>query len=336
MRTACFALVFLCLNLVSRETCAASEKSRAMLTNIVGTVEWKGAEGTVWKRATLMALLGTGDVLRTGEASSATVVFFTDSHLERIPPKATVRVRAMQLQPLGDMKRISVPSLEKVPPAGRTAILVQKGGPVFKAISQTAAGRYGAVGIRATGEPILLSPLRPKTRSNRPLFAWAAVEGADTYEVRLEDRQGKVLFQRETADAQLAYPEELPPLVRNAGYRWQVQAKAGGKALARNSTEFHVLAAQSVATLSQQEAAIKRSVPSGRDTTVHILLARLYMDYGLCAEAIQQLEEAVAINPSDPALHEELVPLYEYVGHGLAAQKAAERAAKLRGEREDG
>ncbi|MBI3948647.1 MAG: hypothetical protein HY321_22235 [Armatimonadetes bacterium] len=330
MKTAALTLVFFCQALVGGVAGAAPGKHPAMLTNVKEMVDCKVAGQETWKRAGLMALLAPGDLLRTGSGSAATVVFFADGHMEKVPAGVTVRVQQAQLQPLGGgLKRLSVPASGRTPAGAANAILVLKGGGTFKAVGPSAAGRYGAVGMRHTGDPQLLSPLPQKTRSDRPEFAWTPVEGADLYEVCAEDQHGKVLLKRQTTGTRLPYPPELPALARNAGCRWSVEARAGAHVLARNNGEFHVLAARSVAALARQEVAVRQQLVPG-DTTAPILLARLHMDFGLCGEAIEQLERAVAINPEDPGLHEELAHLHSYVGNTLAAQKATERAAALR------
>lgn len=307
---------------------AAGNSHPAMLTHREGPVEVKRAGQTKWAKATLMALLGPGDALRAGKDANAVVVFFHDGHREKLLPDTTATVRPTLLQPVGG-SRVHAPDNGK-PSRAAGGVVVFKGGQKLTALGQSAAGRYGAVGIRDLGYPTLLSPLAPKIRTDRPLFAWTAVAGADTYLLRVMEEDGELLFERQWPRTHLQFPPDVAAVKPQVRYIWSVEARAEGKTLARRQGEFVLLAPASIRQLEREEEAVRRLPPAAPgETTGPILLARLYARYGLTNEAIGALESAVALNPNDAGIHEELGHLYQYAGRSIDARRHLARAEEL-------
>ncbi len=328
----CIATLLLALLLPSALLPAQAESRPAMLTSAQGSVEVKPAGGSAWQRASLMMLLQVGDTLRTGKSSGAVVVFFGSGHRERLLPETTAAVQAAGMRPGAGAKR--VPERAGAAPPARACVVFGKAARKVAVSGTSAAGRYGAVGLRvippAGPDLALLAPLKPKSRSVKPAFLWAAVEGADFYQVRIADAEGKALLDRRLAQPCLPFPKEMAPLRRGALYTWSVAAMAGDQELVRRSISFRVLAARSLARLENEEARLRRLSDGPRDTTAPVLLSRLYMEYGLCDEAIDQLEHAAVLSPNEPTLHEELGHLYRYVAREAAAARQFARAEELR------
>ena len=96
----------------------ADSSRPAMLTSIRGSVEVIEKGASTWKKPGLMALLNTGDTLRTGQGAAATVVFFQDGHREKMCPQTVAEVHANALRPIGG-KRVVVPRGGRSPPSPR-------------------------------------------------------------------------------------------------------------------------------------------------------------------------------------------------------------------------
>lgn len=308
----------------------ADSSRPAMLTSIRGSVEVIEKGASTWKKPGLMALLNTGDTLRTGQGAAATVVFFQDGHREKMCPQTVAEVHANALRPIGG-KRVVVPRGGKEPALPTKAVIALQGGAKLRLGGAGLAGRPGAVGVRGLTELCLLSPLGSKLRSGRPTFAWTTVAGADAYRIVVKEPSGTVALERRLTQARLPYPSDLPALRPGVLYSWSVEALAGDQPVAQAGSRFGVLAPESLARLRQEETAL-RSVAEAEigDTTGPILLSRLYQEYGLAGDAIQQLERAISLAPEEPSLHEELGELCRVVGWETAAQRHLQRAGELR------
>lgn len=310
---------------------SADTSRPAMLTSIAGGVEVKAKGSAAWKKAGLMALLNAGDTLRTGKGSAATVVFFSDGHREKMRPETVASVQTTGLQLAGGGKRVVVPRGGKEPSLPSKAVIVLQGGSKLQVSGVALAGRAGAVGIRELTDLCLLSPLGQKIRSGKPSFAWTTVAGADAYRLVVKSDAGKTVLERRLTETRLAYPKGVPALEPRILYTWSVEALAGDQPLAKREARFGVLAPSSTAGLRQEEIPLKRIADAdARDTTGPILLSRLYLQYGLAGDAIQQLERATALAPDEPSVHEELGTLYRSVGWEAAAQRQLQRAQELR------
>lgn len=320
-----------CLVLGQAAVLSADTSRPAMLTSIGGTVEVKEKGAAAWKKAGLMALLNAGDALRTGKGSAATVVFFKDGHREKLRAETMASVQAAGLQVSGGGKRIVVPRGGKEPQVPAKAVIVLQGGTKLQVSGVANAGRAGAVGIRELTDLCLLSPLGAKIRSGKPSFAWTTVAGADAYRLVVKTDSGKTVLERRLTETRLSYPKGTPALEPRILYSWSVEALAGEQSLAKREARLGVLAPSSAARLQQEERPLKQiSDADARDTTGPILLSRLYLQYGLSSDAIQQLERATALVPDEPSLHEELGYLYRAVGWEAAAQRQLQRAEELR------
>ncbi len=303
---------------------AASGAAPAMLTNAQGTVEVRRAGQARGQAASLMALLRAGDQVRTGSAATASLVFFADGHREQLLAASAGTVTASTLKPLPGSRRVTVASGGRAP-TGSGRILVFRGGPKLAAGYSSAAGRAGAIALRA--EVTLLSPLGPTIRERRPALRWSGRDDADLYRVRLFARgqePPREVFALETPQTQAAYPEGAPDLEPGTEYAWEIEPCSQGIPLPKSSGTFRLLDARSCQQLERDEAplrALARTAP--RDATAPLLLASLCTKHDLLGEAIAHYRRALALRPDDPGIHFELGWLCRHVGLDATAHFTA-------------
>lgn len=92
-----------------------------------------------------------------------------------------------------------------------------------------------------TQAPVPIRPAGPVAAA--PGLEWSAVPGADRYRVTLFDREGRVLWEAQSGDTNVALPDSVTPTPR-LPYFWKVEARVGFERwVASELTEFTVLGA---------------------------------------------------------------------------------------------
>lgn len=314
MRRTLGALLW-CLGIVAAPLGPAAPADVAMLTSLQGTVAVRRAGQSGWRAASLMALLNPGDAIRTGARSAATLIFFADGHREKLLAGTSGTVMPTALRPLRGSRRVPITAGQREP-SGSGRILVFPGSQPLTAGYVSAAGRPGAVALRA--DLALLSPTGHRVRPGRPDLRWTDRDGADAYRLRIF-RQGEEPPQEvvslETNVAGAPYPQSAPALQAGATYRWELEALSQGIVVARASGELTVLDAEADQALRREEAHLlemARTLPE--ETTAPVLLAALYTQHGLYGEAIEQYRRVLAQRPRDRGVHFELGWLCRHVG----------------------
>lgn len=202
--------------------------------------------------------------------------------------------------------------LEDLPSAWQTAIRkTLLGQRVNKPAILDALGARAEAGLRgSTGDVAfdVISPVGTVVESDRPLFRWSALHGADSYSVVIFDYQ----FNRVVQSASLSTTQWTPPLAlrRGATYFWQVTAVADGKEIlspgaAAPEAKFAVLGEGEAEELKRA----RLSVPDS-----HLTLGVLYAQAGLLDEAEREFQLLVEANPKSLAALKLLRSLRELRG----------------------
>jgi hypothetical protein len=150
--------------------------------------------------------------------------------------------------------------------------------------------------VSKTPELRVISPSGVRVLSDRPEFRWNALPGASSYEVTVFDtelnevaRSGPVHSESWTSSK---------PLPRGRVLVWQVAAVRHGERITapappEGSPRFEIVAEELAGRIAQAEAARPRS---------RLLLAVLYAQAGLQAEAGAELDALAAANPGSPVV----------------------------------
>lgn len=154
-------------------------------------------------------------------------------------------------------------------------------------------GKSGVLmGPADNGHPIaLLSPVGTMVISDRPVFRWRALEGAEGYVVKIYDAD----FNEVAASPQLSRTvwTATPLLQRGRTYSWQVMARAGGKEIVSPvkpapDAKFMVVNQTKASELIHAKSASANS---------HLTLGILYGQAGLLDDAEREFQALLRANP---------------------------------------
>ncbi len=256
--------------------------------------------GSARSAARLAELLFPGDRITT-VAGQAVFLFCPDSSSFTVLERTTVEIAAAGVKTLKGAAPAKSPSKCLLPRI---------------ALGRESMERFG--GLRARNEAPLTLYLGGQVTTERPVFQWEAVSGAQSYSVTLRDaNQDTVVWETSTDKTSAAYPESSPAL-GNIQYQWEVAALAGRTTLARGTA---VLEVKPNAALSGAPAA-----PEDR-----LLRAIGLENEGYYAEAAFHYRELRDANPDDPRLTRHLAWLYWNAGLLVAANNELRRLAEAPG-----
>jgi hypothetical protein len=234
--------------------------------------------------ARLADLLYPGDVLITA-AGEAVVMYCPSSQKLEVPKNATLELRA-------DAVRV----LKGAAPAKSPARCLLPG----VALGSESLERVGA--FRARGFRPVIQYLGGSVITDRPIFFWGPVEGAEIFRLVLRDAERDVsVWETQTTSLSVSYPESIQPL-HEGSYEWKVQAEAGGQTVAQGTANFEV----------RRNEDLSKRLGSSQDAG---LLQALELEgAGYYAEAATLFRKFRDANPRDARLTRHLAWLYWNAG----------------------
>ena len=143
-------------------------------------------------------------------------------------------------------------------------------------------------GMIRMGDPnfVLLSPSRTNIATLQPRFRWVPMNNADTYVVKLLDRQERVLWRQGVFSTEVQYPAGAQPLAWGKRYWWRVTAREGGDMLAEAGSFFQVLPSERAEQIRATEDSLRQLLQDNpSDNAPRFLLAFLYEENGMVVEA---------------------------------------------------
>jgi hypothetical protein len=226
-----------------------------LIVQIDGQVKVKRPAWTVYAPVVFGTGLHAGDLLNLGETSRAKVVC-SDLTLHDVPT-----------------------GIGGVPCAASRVVLRREDGSLINATR----------GWPSDGSfPVVLSPRKTKLISDHPTLRWSPVKGAKYYTVMV--RGEKLYWTTVVGSAtEVVYPETAPRLEAGMDYKMIVEGND------RSSSDepglglgFSVLSPNDKKTVLLEQMQIENmGLPAG---PTQFLVAHLYADHGLYAEAIERLE----------------------------------------------
>lgn len=266
---------------------AADEAPVGLLTSVKGAVQILRAGQKTPVPAKMADLIGPNDHVITGAGGEANLLSCSDS-------------RSVRLQPLGE---VILTTIAMVLNKGKLADDHKIAGChlpstlALSAASQQQAGmtklRGGEVKLRTPVEGVFVSEARPK-------FTWEPVKDATKYEVRVQDRDEKLLYKTTVSGTEFTYPANGPLLEPGQKYWWRLIAFGKDDATTVAGTYFQTLPSSQAKTFKDAEADLKKQVATNpKDTGPRILLAFLYEENGMydaAAHTYDQLSKQLADN----------------------------------------
>jgi hypothetical protein len=285
----------------------------AVVANLKGECTFqRGTEKRPLRRADLLRI---GDVLEI--ADSATVVFLDDGHLEDAKAKQKITICEKGCDRSDAAVR-------------RDAKLKDRNLSALRELAES--GRVGVINFRGNqGQPLPthISPINGATLlTDRPELSWPAVDKAKSYRVHLlsgaEGKDEHSIWQAETNQPKLPYPEKEKPLERGLKYRWQVFAISENK----RETIAH-LGSFLIATARMTEQIGKIGpLAASADPADNLLAALTYEAWGAWGDALPLYEKLADKSPTDGNLMATLGAYYERAGMEKESKAAWEKAEK--------
>lgn len=276
----------------------------AVAAESVGMVLRVSGEAELLREAETRALL-LGDLLKAGDRvrlqeGSATFLFCPTS--ERVTLEGAVTVE------------LSAHGLTVVAGAAPTRTPARRCALPKVALGHESTERIG--GLVARGLPPIPLFVGGAVASVRPAFAWEPVEGEPTYEVSVRDQWGGVVWEVETDESGLTYPEDQSGL-EPGKYHWEVLARINGETVAQQSARFQVKPDEELATLTPEN-------PGDR-----LIIAVELENAGYYSEAAAWIRALRQENPEDARLTQRLMVLYWNAGLIPAANLERARLDKI-------
>lgn len=155
-------------------------------------------------------------------------------------------------------------------------------------VALSAASRQSAGLTRLRGSNLMLrSPSRTNVATLRPTFVWNAVDNATAYDVKVMDRDERMVWQQTVKSTRADYPAGSKELAWGEKYLWRVTARGGDDLLAETGTWFQVLPEEQAQRFRREADELERMLKENpRDEGPRFLLAFLYDENGLLDEAV--------------------------------------------------
>jgi len=193
--------------------------------------------------------------------------------------------------------------------------------------------------LRAEGDgshPYIVQPRNTALLNDRPQIRWHEIDTEATYVITIIAEDGKERSSLEAIGGASDWPSDWPPLEVNATYLLRISPK--GKSSQDESTSagqgFWLLDIDEAEEVREQEGRLRaQSLP---ETAIDLVVAELYLNYGMRSEAISLLERLVH-RDGTPAVYLSLGYVYLEVGVALEAKGSFDQAliaAQVSGELE--
>lgn len=232
-------------------------------------------------------LLAAGDRLLTGDRGEVTFLFCPQTKTAKLGPGAEIEFAAGAYE----VKKGAVSGERQVPSCRLPSTLT------LASASKVQSGM-----LRLRGASIQLrSPSRTNTATLRPEFRWEPVDDAQKYEVRVLDREERILWRGEVSGTSVEYPADATALEWGQKYRWRVTASDDYDTLDEATTFFETLPADQAQDVRLAEDSLRAMVEqSPDDNWPRFLLAFLYEERGMldqAAEVYYDLDRRMGTQP---------------------------------------
>lgn len=263
--------------------------------------------------------------LQIGANGRAVVVLYKDGSRFALPAGclATISSDGVKVENGVELKKLSSLKLQQ------TKILRS---------SRVAFGRPANVRVRGAKEVQLESLLFGATQSTRPVFKWAAVPGAVSYRVSVEDDNGKTVLDRESTTTSLTFPTDVPELKSGVLYLWKVSTRVGDDTFEKDGS-FEILSPEKRTELQAELDSLSAETDEDSAVLNDYLKAEIYRRYDLLDDAAVVYKQLLEKNPESADLHESFSQLLrqqnlrdESEFHRLEAEKLSANGMALTGQ----
>jgi len=248
-----------------------------LLSVVAGDVTIVRAGEATPHPAHIADLLSVGDRILTGRQSEATFLYCPESRSAKMLPESEVQFGASGLQirkgKLGEEHKFPSCNLPRITLAGASQL------------------QSGSLRLRGS-DLILLSPSRTNIATLQPHFRWDPVDSATVYDLKLMDREERILWKQSGSATEAQYSPDAPALAWDQKYLWRVTARNGEDELTEVGTYFQVLPKEQVDRVRSSEENLRHMMEANpADNSPLFLLAFLYDENGMLDEAARSYGE---------------------------------------------
>ena len=245
-----------------------------LLSMVSGEVQIVRAGQAAPVAARTADLIAAGDRVLTGRGSEAMFLFCPESRAAKMTADSEVEFAAASLA----VRQGKLADERKVPTCRLPSSLALAG-----------SSRMQSGMMRLRGSNILLrSPSHTNIAALQPNFRWDPVENATAYELKLLDREEKVLWRHSGPATEAPLPADAFALDWGQKYWWRVTAREGDETLTEAGSFFQVLPREQAEHVHAAEAtllSLRQDDPA--DNGPLFLLAFLYEDNGMLDQAVR-------------------------------------------------
>lgn len=245
-----------------------------LLSMVSGQVQIVRAGQSAPAAARTADLIGAGDRVLTGRNSEAMFLFCPESRAAKVTADSEVQFEAASLA----VRKGKLSDERKVPTCRLPSSLALAGA------SQMQSGM-----TRLRGSNILLrSPSHTNVAALQPRFRWDPVENATAYDLKLLDREERILWRQSVSSTETLYPGDALALAPGQKYWWRVTAREGEETITEAGSFFQVLPNDQAEQVRSAEGGLQRlRQESPADNGPLFLLAFLYEENGMLDEAVR-------------------------------------------------
>ena len=253
---------------------ARAQSPVGLLSLVSGDVQILRAGQPAPAPARTADLLAAGDRVLTGAAGEATFLFCPQSRTAKVLAGSEVEFAAGSFA----VKKGKLAGERQVPSCRLPSTLT------LASASQVQSGM-----LRLRGANLLLrSPSRTNIATLQPYFRWEPVDRAVSYELKVLDREERILWRTEVSGTEAEYPADAAALAWGQKYWWRLTARDASDPLDEAGTYFQILAADQAQDVHLAEDSLRAMLEQNPDDNwPRFLLAFLYEERGLLDEALR-------------------------------------------------
>ena len=223
-------------------------------------------------------LIGAGDRVLTGRNSEASFLSCAATKAGKILADSDVQFKETGTQ----VRKGKIADERQVPSCRLPANLALAGA------SQLQSGM-----MRLRGSNLLLrSPAYTQIASLQPRFRWGPVDNAKMYDIKLLDREERILWRQTVSSTEAQYPAGAQALAWGQKYWWRVTARDSEDTLTEAGAYFQVLPAEQAEKVRATESSLRQMLEANpSENGPRFLLAFLYEENGMLDEAARVYAE---------------------------------------------
>ncbi|HEY7678867.1 MAG TPA: hypothetical protein VIC04_00005 [Terriglobia bacterium] len=261
-------MIRLLLVSLSLAALARAAEPVGLLSMVSGEVRILRASESAPVVARTADLIAAGDRVLTGRNSEAAFLFCPESRAAKMAAETEVRFEAATFA----VRKGKLAEERKVPTCRLPSNL---------ALTASSKLQSGMTRLRGS-DLVLRSPARTNIADLNPRFRWEPVDGATTYELKLLDREERILWRQSLSSTESPYPGDALALVWGQKYWWRVTAREDRETISEVGSYFQVLPSEQAERVRAEETALRQlRAANPADNGPLFLLAFLYEENGM-------------------------------------------------------